>query len=185
MHGGTRVSTSCHLLWRSLERMSHWVGTLRDACAPLCMPLPLSYPFVVFELDFRANMRLDFWRHWLFLLGEGIPTRCCWGRVTRPRGPQSLVAWHERSDDARPCVWGRTRLHIYLYWNFSERTAPVLIITLGDQQASVCVCVCGCMLRYQKFNLWPEGRGPSLQPCGASVLHVLADPSREPQQLGR
>lgn len=90
MHGGARVSISCHLLWRSLERMSHWVGTLRDACAPLCVPLPLSYPFVVFELDFRANMRLDFWRHWLFLLGEGIPTRCRWGRVKRPRGPSPL-----------------------------------------------------------------------------------------------
>lgn len=58
--GGTRVFISCHLLRRSLERMSRRVGTLGGARVPLWMPLRLDHPFVVSELGFRENIRLDF-----------------------------------------------------------------------------------------------------------------------------
>lgn len=59
--GHTRVSISCHLLCWSLERMSHWAGTLhRFLRAPLRMPLPLSYPFVVFELNFGGKYEIGF-----------------------------------------------------------------------------------------------------------------------------
>lgn len=73
---GHIVCLSCHLPCWSLERMSHWVESLRDAVPLFLVPHPLSQSSVCHLISmYGPNMRLDLRGNW-FLFSKGIPKRC-------------------------------------------------------------------------------------------------------------